>query len=85
MRSSRSGILFVKPYFVRWESNAKRCQQAEWVAMRTKHELWLHPAPAEENQPKALVELAQATGADPTLLRTSPESLNRTAAPFDQD
>ena len=53
--------------------------------MRTSCELGLYPALAVEKQPKTLAELAQATGADPILFRTSPEALNRTAAPFDQN
>ena len=52
--------------------------------MRTSCELGLYPTLAVGNQPKTAVELAQATGANPTLLRTSPDVLNRTAAPFDQ-
>ena len=39
--------------------------------MRTSCELGLYPAFAAENEPKTLAELAQTTGADPTLLRTS--------------
>lgn len=53
--------------------------------MRTSCELGLYPALAAENEPKTLTELAQATGADPTLLRASPEVLNTTAAPSDRD
>lgn len=43
--------------------------------MRTSCELGLYPALAADKKPKTLAELAQATGADPTLLRTSPEVL----------
>ena len=44
--------------------------------MHTSCELGLYPALAAENEPKTLAELAQATGADPTLLRTSLEVLD---------
>ncbi|KAK0515098.1 hypothetical protein JMJ35_002477 [Cladonia borealis] len=60
-------------------------QQAEWVAMCTSYDLGLYPALAAENEPKTLAELARATGADPTLLRTSPEVSNTTAAPSNRD
>ena len=53
--------------------------------MHTSCELGLHPALAAENEPKTLAELAQATDADPTLLRTSPEASDTTAAFFDRD
>ena len=53
--------------------------------MCTSCELGLYPALAAENEPKTLVELAQATGADPFLLRTSPEVSTIMAAPSNGD
>ena len=53
--------------------------------MCTSCELGLYPALAADNEPKTLAELAKATGADPTLLRTSLKVSNITAAPFNRD
>ena len=62
-------------YPTQWQSNDERCQQPEWVAMRTSCELGLYPALAADKEPKTLAEPAQATGADATLLRTLLEVL----------
>ena len=53
--------------------------------MCTSCELGLYPALAADKEPKTLAELAKATGADPTLLRTSPEVSNTTAALSNRD